>query len=96
VVQNDRVNIICRDRQRLPVAFPPFLGALKHSAVNQQLKSTFSARIRTRIYEMLGTGNCAGGAQELNVSQCFLREPSDTNLGVIADRRFVDRHAAAI
>ena len=36
--QNNGVNPACRDRRTLPVALPPFLGALEHAAIDQNLK----------------------------------------------------------
>src|SRR5450755_1174274 len=45
VGQHHRVNTGRRYRGWLPVALPPFLGALKHSAINEHLKPGFSIRV---------------------------------------------------
>ncbi len=43
VGQNDRVDAGCRNRRGLPVALPPFLGALEHAAIDEHLKTSFAA-----------------------------------------------------
>ena len=67
VGQDNRVNLPGRYGHVLPVAFPPLLGTLKQSAVDEDLKAVLGAGIARSVDEVLGAGDRAGRAQELNV-----------------------------
>src|SRR5713226_4623797 len=68
------LNFACRNRGVPPVEVAPFLLPLKHTAVNQNLKPLFAARIGSRIDEMLRAGDSPGSAKKLDVGQTFLRK----------------------
>ncbi len=53
VGQNYRVNVARRNGSIFPVAQPPFLGALKKAAVNEQLQAWLGRRIIAGVDEML-------------------------------------------
>ncbi len=72
VSQNDRVNAGRRHRRGLPVALPPFLGALEHAAIDEHLKSGFTAPVSRGVDQVLGTGDRTRRAQKLDVCQEFL------------------------
>jgi hypothetical protein len=67
VGQDHRVNAGCRHRCGLPVALPPFLGALEHATIDKHLKAGFSVDFRTCVEQMLGAGHGPSRAEKLDV-----------------------------
>src|SRR5213075_2331807 len=73
VGENDGINVARRNWRALPIALAPFLLSLKHSAIDQNLKALFAARVGRGIDEMFRAGNGPGSAKKLDVGQTFLR-----------------------
>ena len=53
VSQDDSVNAGRRHRRGLPVAQPPFLGSLEHAAIDEHLKSGFTAPVSRGVDQVL-------------------------------------------
>ena len=70
--ENDRVDLTRRNRHILPIAFTPFFLALKESAINQDLKAIFAARICAGVNQVLGAGHGPRRAKKLDVGQASL------------------------
>src|SRR5215467_3452910 len=67
VRQDYGVNFMGRDGGILPVAYPPFLLALKEAAVDKHLQALFARAVVARVDEMFRSGYGAGGAEKLKV-----------------------------
>ena len=69
VRQNDRINLLRRNRQFLPVAFAPFLLPLEQPAIDQHLNSLLAVAVERSVDEVLGTSHSPSRAEKLDVGQ---------------------------
>ncbi len=67
--QHDGINLARGDGGVLPVALAPFLWPLEHATVDESLEAAAAAGIRTRIDQVLGTGDGSSGTKKLDVGQ---------------------------
>src|ERR1700686_685990 len=75
VRENDRVDLLGRNRRISPVALAPLFRPLKKTAVHENLEAALAGWI-SGVDQMLRSGNGSRRAQKLDVGQAF---PPDSN-----------------
>ena len=74
--QDDRIDLLGRNRRIAPIALAPFLRPLEETAIDEHLKAVLPRRI-ARIDQVLGAGDSARGTKKLDIGQMSLPNCND-------------------